>query len=155
MMTNFCKYCLTVIIMAIPFTALTQSKFSLQEASSRLPHLFGKKDNDRYLCVTAGDRLYAIGNQAGNFPSVGFHVPGQMGGIWQHPIKLLDGFRLTLTDSNTGVVAHADTCDRFVTYSFSTQYSYNFPQEHLSVTRTQFVPDGMPVLVVEYTLTNN
>lgn len=153
-MTNYCRYCLAVLIMAIPFTALPQSKFSLQQASSRLPHLFGKKDNARYLCVTAGDRLYAIGNQAGNFPSVGFHVPGQMGGIWQHPIKLLDGFRLTLTDSNTGVVVHADTCDRFVTYSFCTQYSYHFPQEQLSVTRTQFVPDGMPVLVIEYALTN-
>ncbi|WP_235906178.1 alpha-L-rhamnosidase-related protein [Ginsengibacter hankyongi] len=144
-----------MLIMAISSTARPQSKFSLQQASGRLPHLFGKKNNDRYLCVTAGDRLYAIGNQAGNFPSVGFHVPGQMGGIWQHPIKLLNGFRLTLTDSNTGVVAHADTCDHFVTCSFTTQYSYQFPQEQLSVTRTDFVPDGMPVLVVEYALTNN
>ena len=154
-MTNYCKYWLAGAIMALSFTALSQAKFSLQEACIHLPRLYGKKENARYLCVTAGDRLYSIGGQAGNFPSVGFHVPGEMGGIWQHPVKLLDGFRLTITDSKTGTIEHADTCDRFVTYSFTTQYSYDFPQEHLSVTRTQFVPDGMPVLVVEFALTNN
>ena len=154
-MTNYCKCCLAMIIMALPFTAFSQAKFSLQEASDHLPKLYGKKENVRYLCVTAGDRLYSIGDQAGNFPSVGFHVPGEMGGVWQHPVKLLDGFRLTITDSKMGIAEHQDTSNRFVTYSFTTQYKYDFPQEHLSVTRTQFVPDGMPVLVVEYALTNN
>jgi hypothetical protein len=141
--------------MALPFAAVSQVKFSLREASDHLPGLYGKKEDARYLCVTAGNRLYSIGDQAGNFTSVGFHVPGEMGGVWQHPVKLLDGFRLTITDSTTGVVHHADTCNQFVTNSFTTQYSYNFPEEHLAVIRTQFVPDGMPVLVVEYAFTNN
>jgi glycogen debranching enzyme len=154
-MKSYRKYCLAAIIMALPFTGLSQPKFSLQAASNHLPRLYGKKENARYLCVTAGDRLYSIGDQAGNFPSVGFHVPGEMGGVWQHPVKLLDGFRLTITDSKTGVVEQAGTCDRFVTYSFTTQYVYNFPQERLSVTRTQFVPDGLPVLILEYAFTNN
>src|SRR5687767_113131 len=109
-MKSFCKCFLTVIIMALSFTAHSQAKFSLQASAKHLPLLYGKKDNVRYLCVTAGDRLYAIGDQGGNFPSVGFHVPGEMGGIWQHPVKLLDGFRLTITDS-TGFVYHTDTCD--------------------------------------------
>ena len=91
-MTKYCKYCLAMFIVALPFTALSQAKFSLQQACNHLPMLYGKKENARYLCVTAGDRLYSIGDQAGNFPSVGFHVPGEMGGVWQHPIKLLDGF---------------------------------------------------------------
>ena len=78
-----------------------------------------------------------------------------MGGIWQHPIKLMDGFRLTITDSKTGISQQADKCDSFVTYSFTTQFLYDIPQQHLSVIRTQFVPDGMPLLVVEYALTNN
>ncbi len=154
-MTTYCKYCLAAIIIAFPFTIFSQAMFSLQKASHNLPRLNGKKENAHYLCVTAGDRLYAIGDQGGNFPSVGFHVPGEMGGIWQHPIKLLDGFRLTITNDNTKDIMHADSCDRFVTYSFTTQYIYNFPQEHLSVTRTQFIPDGVPMLVVEYAFTNN
>ena len=153
-MTTYRKYCLAAVIIAFPFTIFSQAIFSLQNASDNLPRLYGKKENVRYLCVTAGDRLYSIGDQGGNFPSVGFHVPGEMGGIWQHPIKLLDGFRLTITDSKNGITLHADTCDHFVTNSFTTQYIYSFPQQHLSVTRTQFVPDGMPLLVAEYAFTN-
>ena len=42
--------------------------------------------------VTAGDRAYLIGTQDGNFPDMGGHVPGEMGGLWLHPIKLIDGF---------------------------------------------------------------
>ena len=43
--------------------------------------------------ATAGDRLYSIGLQDGSFaPSLGWHVRGEMGGVWMHPIKLLDGF---------------------------------------------------------------
>src|SRR2546425_11081249 len=42
--------------------------------------------------VTAGDRGYLIGTQDGNFPGMGDHVPGGMGGPWVHPIKLIGGF---------------------------------------------------------------
>ena len=52
--------------------------------------------------VTAGDRAYLIGTQDGNFPDMGGHVPGEMGGLWLHPIKLIDGFRATVADSATG-----------------------------------------------------
>src|SRR4051794_31649164 len=48
--------------------------------------------------VTAGDRTYLIGTQDGNFPDLGQHVPGEMGGLWLHPIKLIDGFWATVTD---------------------------------------------------------
>jgi glycogen debranching enzyme len=152
---NFYRYCVAAVIMTMPLKGISQTIFSLQEAINPLPHLYGKKENAHYLCVTAGDRLYSIGDQAGNFPAVGFHVPGEMGGIWQHPIKLLDGFRLTITDSKTGIAQKADKCDSFASYSFATQFLYDIQQQHLSVSRTQFVPDGMPLLVVEYAITNN
>src|SRR5918992_248420 len=48
--------------------------------------------------VTAGDRAYLIGSQDGGFPDLGDHVPGEMGGLWLHPIKLLDGFWATIRD---------------------------------------------------------
>src|SRR5438046_9315969 len=51
--------------------------------------------------VTAGDRAYLIGTQDGNFPDMGEHVPGEMGGLWLHPIKLIDGFWATVTDVAT------------------------------------------------------
>src|SRR5258706_2626275 len=40
--------------------------------------------------VTAGDRTYLIGTQDGQFPDIGHHVPGEMGGLWLPPIKLSD-----------------------------------------------------------------
>ncbi len=43
--------------------------------------------------VTAGNRVYMVGHQDGSFPDLGWHITGEMGGIWDHPIKLMDGFR--------------------------------------------------------------
>ena len=142
-------------MITLPFITVAQSGFSLLEAGRNLPHLYGKQDNTSYLCVTAGDRLYSIGDQAGNFPAVGFHVPGEMGGVWQQPIKLLDGFRLNITDRKTAVSQQLDKADSFVTYSFTSQFLYSLPEQNLKVTRTQFVPDHIPLLVVEYAVTNH
>ena len=149
------KYLLLPVIIIFPIIASAQFGFSLKAACGDLPHLYGKKDYAAYLCVTAGDRLYAIGDQAGNFPAVGFHVPGEMGGVWQQPIKLLDGFRLTIADKKSGFSGRLDKADSFITYSFTTQFIYRLPQQKLTITRTQFVPDNKPVLVIEYAITNN
>ena len=46
--------------------------------------------------ITAGDRAYLIGAQHGGFPDIGWHTAGEMGGIWAHPVKLLDGFWLSI-----------------------------------------------------------
>ena len=42
--------------------------------------------------VAAGDRAYVIGSEDGRFPPMGWHIRGEMGGVWAHPIKLLDGY---------------------------------------------------------------
>ena len=44
--------------------------------------------------VAAGDRVYLVGLQNGSFQDLGWHISGEMGGIWDHPIKLMDGFAL-------------------------------------------------------------
>src|SRR6185295_15738219 len=49
--------------------------------------------------ATAGDRAYLVGTQDGGFPDMGWHSPGEMAGLWLHPIKLVDGFWATLEDS--------------------------------------------------------
>jgi hypothetical protein len=129
-----------------------QTDFSLDKASNSLPYLKGKAENQKYLYVTAGDKLYCIGDQAGNFPEVGFHVKGEMGGIWQHPIKLMDGYRMKITglDKNSGMLSSA----QFITYSFLNKNIYQLSNQQVSVSRTQFVPDSLPVLVVEYNFKN-
>lgn len=93
----------TLALILAPGPGRAQTKtFTLDEASSGLPHLIGKKENSAYPYVTGGDRLYSIGAQAGGFPAIGFHVEGQMGGIWQQPIKLLNGYWLTVRDAKMG-----------------------------------------------------
>src|SRR4051794_14532584 len=60
----------------------------------------GQNQGEPY--VAAGDRAYLIGTQDGDFPDLGGHVPGEMGGLWVHPIKLLDGFWATVSERATG-----------------------------------------------------
>src|SRR5262245_63880070 len=55
----------------------------------------GQNKNQQYMA--AGDRAYLIGTQDGNFPDLGRHVKGEMGGLWLHPIKLVDGFWVKIT----------------------------------------------------------
>src|ERR1044071_3130323 len=41
--------------------------------------------------VAAGDRAYVMGFEDGNFYAQGWHVTGEMGGVWTQPLKLVDG----------------------------------------------------------------
>lgn len=147
---------LLILVMLLFYNILFAQvkRFNLNEASQNLPHIVGKQLNTEYLYVTAGNRLYCIGNQAGKFPEVGFHVPGEMGGIWQHPIKLMDGFSLSLKNTNTGL-PYSTVCDSFISYSLASKFHYSIPNENISITQTQFVPDNLPVLVVEYEIRNS
>lgn len=95
--------------------------------------------------ITAGDRAYVIGAQTGGFPDMGSHVPGEMGGIWTHPLKLLDGFWLSIDG------AWLPDATRFVSGPFWSAHDYDLTNG-LSIRRTQFAPDGERALVVRYAL---
>ena len=48
--------------------------------------------------LTAGDKnLHNRCTQDGTSPDLGGHTPGEMGGVWNHLIKLLDGFWVKMT----------------------------------------------------------
>lgn len=145
------KVLVSIICAFMLFSCDSEKKknvFSLNEELKNTVYTNGQKDNGDYLYVTAGNMLYSIGNQYGDFPEIGFHVPGEMGGIWQHPIKLLDGFSLSV--NNTVL----DKCEQFTAYPFANRFDY-FTDQEISVTRTDFVPDSLPVFVVEYLVQNN
>ncbi|MEM9832829.1 MAG: hypothetical protein AAF944_19510 [Bacteroidota bacterium] len=102
--------------------------------------------------VTAGDRVYMVGHQNGQFPDLGWHVEGEMGGIWDHPIKLMDGFTASITSNGQSFcLAEADT---FINYPFANLHVYTSTPTDLRVERFQFVPDGKEAVVVQYTFTN-
>ena len=100
--------------------------------------------------VTAGDKLYLVGHQDGSFPPMGWHVKDEMGGIWAHPIKLLDGFEASYTDG--GKVVQLDKASSFTNYPFANQQDYTGSE--IQVQRFQFVPDGKKAVYVEYLFTN-
>ena len=104
--------------------------------------------------VTAGDRAYLIGTQDGNFPDLGGHVPGEMGGLWLHPIKLIDGFWAQVTDSATDQQVTLSESTDFVTYPYGTRFSYGPVLDSLDVERFQFSPDGQQGVIVEYEFKN-
>ncbi|MET3128009.1 glycogen debranching enzyme [Arcicella rosea] len=133
-------------------TQKTVSNLSLEKSLSNVESIKGREEYLNSPYVTAGDRLYVIGHQNGQFPDLGWHVTGEMGGIWNHPIKLMDGFTGTISENgNTVCLSQAD---EFVNFPFANKLTYQSPMKGLSVERFQFVPDGQEAAVIEYTFHN-
>lgn len=100
----------------------------------------------------AGDRVYLVGHQDGSFPDLGWHVEGEMGGIWNHPIKLLDGFTAAINLDNT--LFCLNQADRFVNYPIGNKHHFESTVPGLKVERFQFVPEGKEGVVIEFTFHN-
>ncbi|HEY1352549.1 MAG TPA: hypothetical protein VGF67_23260 [Ktedonobacteraceae bacterium] len=63
----------------------------------RWPWSITRADRLDHPYVTAGNRVYSIATQHGEFPEIGWRQPSEMSGVWDPPIKLLDGFWLGIT----------------------------------------------------------
>ena len=91
--------------------------------------------------VTTGDRAYEVGTEAGRYPAMGFHTRGEMGGVWSPPIKLLDGLWFGIDDDWIGPATR-----------FTSGYGHvkmELPdQGGMTVTRTDFAPDGRRAVLV-------
>ena len=132
---------------------ISGSVFAQSKVSDYIRSSESMKGQSAYLStpyVTAGDKLYMVGHQDGTFPPLGWHVKDEMGGIWAHPIKLLDGFEASYTDH--GAVVQLDRASQFTNYPFANQHNYDGLE--IQVQRFQFVPDGKKAVYVEYVFTN-
>ena len=96
--------------------------------------------------VTAGNRTYLVGHQNGSFPELGWHIKGEMGGLWNHPIKLADGFEIIAKVN--GHEQNLNNAERFVNYPFYNEHLFKWTKENLKFKRKQFVPDDIEGLVV-------
>ncbi|GAC1382500.1 MAG: hypothetical protein NVS4B7_04890 [Ktedonobacteraceae bacterium] len=54
--------------------------------------------------VTAGNRVYSVASQHGEFPEIGWRQPSEMAGIWCPPMKLLDGFWFGITAGQPSMI---------------------------------------------------
>jgi hypothetical protein len=106
--------------------------------------------------VAAGDRAYVVGVQDGslvpdvslNPNGIGWHITGQMGGVWAHPIKLLHQFQFFLNDN------HLPAAAKFVSGTGYVRLELP-PTDGLEISETQFAPDGLPVVLVGVQLRNS
>lgn len=113
---------------------------------------YGKTNDKEYL--TAGDRSYIVGTQNGNFPDLGSHVKGEMGGLWIPPIKLLDGFWVFLSDNNTKEESWLKEAREFINYPYGNKFIYDPVLNGINVERLQFCPQGKQGIVIQYKLKN-
>ena len=111
-------------------------------------------EGDERPYATAGDRAYLIGSQDGGFPDMGDHVPGEMGGLWIHPIKLVDGLWTAVRDATSGLEVPLSDAEQLVTYPYGNRLRYRPVLDGLEIDRFEFSPDGHPGVVVRYELTN-
>ncbi|TDB67994.1 alpha-L-rhamnosidase-related protein [Arundinibacter roseus] len=125
---------------------------SLSGLLSETDSLIGRSEYLQTPFVSAGDRVYMVGAQNGSFPDLGWHIEGEMGGIWDHPIKLLDGFTATL---HVGDRAYClDQATQFINYPFANKLVFRFPDIKVWVERFHFVPDGKEAIHLEYIIHN-
>lgn len=122
------------------------------ESLNQIKGLDGKAEYRSSPFVTAGDRVYLIGHQDGKFPDLGWHVAGEMGGIWLHPIKLMDGFTASIV-SDLGSFC-LDSANSFTNYPFANLHYFEDLNNGLQVKRLQFVPDGKEGMTILFRIKN-
>jgi hypothetical protein len=100
----------------------------------------------------SGRKLYAIGTTSGALEPVGAeHLVGEMGGVWAHPVKFLDGWYLSIQD---GTGRH----DLLRCLDFEGHLSdvmMHFKHAALGITRTDFVADDDAALFSLVEIVNN
>lgn len=143
----------SILIILFNACSLDEQKDTLSNIVIDAPSIEGKKEYLDSPFLTAGNRVYMVGHQNGNFPVLGWHIKGEMGGIWDHPIKLMDGFDATLKLNETTSLA-LDNATTFINYPFGNKHLYVIPEQHLEVERFQFVPDDVQGVSVQYTFKN-
>lgn len=95
--------------------------------------------------VAAGTRAYVVGVEDGTFPPIGWHITGQMGGVWAPPVKLLDGLWFGVSGSWLNSASAYTSGPGFVRLTFPVT-------DGLQPTLTEFAPDGMPAVLFGLTL---
>lgn len=101
--------------------------------------------NDPYIVV--GNRMYSIANQNGEFPRLGWHVEGEMAGVWAHPIKLFNEYGISVYKDDEKINIEAK--------SFNiepTKTNTNFLGKKIEITKSEFVPDDLEGLVIDYNI---
>jgi len=97
--------------------------------------------------VTSGDRAFSMGFESGYFDAQGWHVTGEMGGVWTQPLKLVDGYWFGIDDQWVGAAEKFTSGWGYVRMKLPTTSG-------LKLRRTDFVPDGTRGVLTRLRITN-
>lgn len=141
-----------LLIMSLDISTYCQVKeMNLRQAMAGISNQ-GRTLEKPYL--TAGNRSYLVGTQDGDFPDMGSHIKGEMGGLWIPPLKLLDGFWLKCTDEKSGSASWLNKAREFINFPYGNQLKYGSVLDSIQVERWQFCPEDRQGIVVKYILKN-
>ncbi len=129
-----------------------EPKLSIKDLLSDSPSISGKPEYLESPFVTAGNRVYIVGHQNGSFPELGWHIPGEMGGIWDHPIKLADGFEAEIISHDRSI--ELSNADSFTNYPVASKHDFKLKDIGIEVERWQFVPDDSEGIAIQYIIKN-
>src|SRR5437588_3772296 len=97
--------------------------------------------------IVAGQRSYAEGFADGRFYANGWHITGEMGGVWAPPLKLVDGVWFGINDTWVGQAT------KF--YSGRGYTRYALPDiDGLKLQRIDFAPDAYRAGLFALRITN-
>ena len=100
----------------------------------------------------SGRKLYAIGTTSGALEPVGAeHLVGEMGGVWAHPVKFLDGCYLSIEDGS----GHDDLLHCLDFEGHLSDATMHFAHGPLRMSRTDFVADNDAALFSLVEIANN
>src|SRR5215218_9261810 len=86
--------------------------------------------------VVIGDRFWQMGTADGQYPAMGFHTRGEMGGFWTEPLKLLDGMWFSLDGGWLGPATSTTTGWGYVRTGLPARSG-------VRATRINVAPDGV------------
>lgn len=147
------RHLLLFFLLFIGLSQCAPTESSIDSYLEDLPSIKGKSEYLASPFTTAGDQMYLVGHQDGTFPDLGWHVTGEMGGIWQHPIKLMDGFVISIENAS-GDSQCLDQAQAFINYPIAGQHQFELADFQLQIDRVQFVPNGLGAMMVELNIHN-
>jgi hypothetical protein len=97
--------------------------------------------------VAAGTRAQVLGFEDGRFYANGWHITGEMGGVWTAPMKMVDGVWFGLDGQWVGPATKFTSGWGYTKYDLPDTAG-------IKVARTDFVPDNTRAALFGLTLTN-
>ncbi len=143
---------ISVLLIGCQQRVQSNTNQNLSDILKNSPRIEGKQEYLQSPFSTIGNRVYMVGHQDGTFPDLGWHIEGEMGGIWNHPIKLMDGFDIKITEGSESFMLN--NADKFTNFPVANMHSFSWENKKLEIERWQYVPDNKQGLVVQLLIKN-